>query len=64
MEVGTSFNDFKDTEAALEKLKNEQYHPLRVYNSQSAADYNRKRVTAKNLSSPVDIYGANALHLL
>ena len=54
MEAGTSFNNFKDTEAALKKLKNEQYHPLRVYNSQSAADYNRKRVNAKNLSSPVD----------
>ena len=53
MVVGTSFNDFKDTEAGLEKLKNEQYHPLRVYN-QFAADYSRKRVNAKYLSPPAD----------
>ena len=55
MEVGTSFNKFKYTEAALEKLKNEQYHPLRVYNSQSVAEYNRKRVNTKNLFPPVDM---------
>ena len=55
MELGSSFSNFKDIEAALEKLKKEQYHPLRVYNSQSAADYNKKRgANAKNPSPPVD----------
>ena len=53
MEVESAFSDFKDVKAALEKLK-EQYHPLRVYNSQSAADYNKKRANAKNPSTPVD----------
>ena len=55
MEVESAFSDFKDVEAALEKLKKEQYHPLRVYNSQSAADYNKKRANAKNPPSPVDM---------
>ena len=50
MEIGAAFIDFKDGEAALEKLKKEQYHPLRVYNSQSAADYNKKRVNAFSTS--------------
>ena len=54
MEVGSSFSNFKDVEAALEKLKKEQYHPLRVYNSQSAADYNKKRANAKNPFPSVD----------
>ena len=55
MEVGTSFSKFKDAEAAVEKLKKEQYHPFRVlYNSQSATDYDKKRVNAKNPSPPVD----------
>ena len=48
MEVGSAFSDFKDVEAALEKLKKEQCHPLRVYNSQSAADYNKKRANTEN----------------
>ena len=42
MEVGASFENFKQVENALEKLKKEQYHPLQVYNSQSAKDYNKK----------------------
>ena len=42
MEVGSAFRDFKDVEAAFKKLKKEQYYRLRVYNSQSAADYNKK----------------------
>ena len=42
MEVGSAFSDFKDVEAAFEKLKKEQYHPLRVYNSHSAAYYSKK----------------------
>ena len=46
MEVESAFSDFKDVEAALDKLKKEQYHPLRAYNSQSAADYNKKRTNS------------------
>ena len=48
MIVGFAFSDFKDLQVALGKLKKEQYHPLRVYNSQSAADYNKKRANAKS----------------
>ena len=54
MVVGFAFSNFKDVEVALGKLKKEQYHPLRVYNSQSAADYNKKRANAKNPPLPVD----------
>ena len=54
MNVGASYEEFKDVKDALEKLKKEQHHPLRVYNSQKAEDYNRKRVNAKNPTPPVD----------
>ena len=54
MDVGTAFDDFKAVEECFEKLKKEHHHPLRVFNSQSAQDYNRKRVNAKNPKPPVD----------
>ena len=54
MEVGTAYDDFKAVEECLEKLRKEHYHPLRVYNSQTAEDYNKKRVNAKNPKPPVD----------
>ena len=44
MDVGTSYEDFKAVEECLEKLKKEHHHPVRVYNSQSAENYNRKRI--------------------
>ena len=45
MEVGTS--------RTLKRLsKNEQYHPLRVYNSPCVAEYIKKRVNTKNLYIP------------
>jgi len=55
MVVVSAFSNFKGVQAALERLKKEQYHPLRVYSSQSAADYDKKRVNAKNPSPPVDM---------
>ena len=54
VDVGTAYDDFKAVEECLENLKKEHHHPLRVYNSQSAEDYNRKRVNAKNPKPPVD----------
>ena len=54
MDVGTAFDDFKAVEECFEKLKKEHHHPLHVFNSQSAQDYNRKRVNAKNPKPPVD----------
>ena len=53
MNVGSAFDEFKAVEECFEKLK-EHHHPLRVFNSQSAQDYNRKRVNAKNPKPPVD----------
>lgn len=47
MDVGSSYEDILGVQDALEKLKRENHHPLRVYNSQKAEDYNKKRVSAK-----------------
>jgi hypothetical protein len=46
MDVGTAYEDFKAVEEGLEKLKKEHHHPLRVCNSQSTEDYNRKRINS------------------
>ncbi len=54
MEVGDSFESFSEFEEALNRLRKSGYHPLRVFNSQSAKDYNKKRVSAKNPIDPVD----------
>ena len=50
-----TFDSFSELEAALEELRKNGCHPLRVYNSQTAKDYNRKRLSAKNPVDPVDI---------
>ena len=39
--VGRSFDGFLDVEAFLESLK-KQSHPLRVFNSQTSTNYNKK----------------------
>ena len=36
LSVGTCFDDFKDLLCDPERLKNEQNHPFRVYNSEKA----------------------------
>ena len=58
VEVGKEFDNFSECEAALGSalgdLRTNGHHPLRVYNSQTATDYNRKRVNAKNPVEPVD----------
>ena len=53
--VGQTFDSFNDFLAALEKVKNEGCHPLRVFNSQKGEDYNRKRLTRKFPGDPVDV---------
>ena len=55
MEVGARFESFRQFETALEELKHDGNHPLRVYNSQTAEDYNKKRVTKKIFTEPVDV---------
>ena len=54
MEVGQAFDSFSEVEAVLGELRTHQYHSLRVYNSQTATDYNKKRLSAKNPVEPVD----------
>ena len=54
MEVGARFDSFQDFQASLDELKCNGNHPFRVYNSQSAEDYNRKRATKKIFTEPVD----------
>ena len=67
--VGKTFDSFSELEGALEGLRKDGCHPLRVYNSQTAKDYNRKRLSAKNPVEPVDIekfrytyYSARCVH--
>ena len=48
------FDSFSEVEAALGELRTHQYHTLRVYNSQTATDYNKKRLSAENPVEPVD----------
>ena len=53
MEVGTPFKSFQQFQTALGELKRSANHPLRVYNSQTATDYNKKRIN-KIFTEPVD----------
>ena len=70
MEVCQAFDSFSEVEAALGELRTHQYrHPLQVYNSQTATDYNKKRLSAKNPVEPVDTdkfrytyYSARCVH--
>ena len=43
MKVGQTFSSFSEFEAELRRIKVEGNHILRMFNSQSAKDYNRKR---------------------
>ena len=46
--TGKTFDSFSELEAALEELRKNGCHPLRVYNSQTGKDHNRKRLSVKN----------------
>ena len=50
LSVGTCFDDFKDFLCDLERLKKEQNHPFRVYNSEKAEHYNKRLMCASNSS--------------
>ena len=54
MEVATRFESFTQFQEALEELKHNGSHPLRVYNSQSAEDYNKKHVSKNFFTEQVD----------
>ena len=53
MEVGTQFDTFEQFHMALDDLKRNGYHPLRVYNSQSAEDYNKQRKKKKIITEKI-----------
>ena len=54
MEVGRTFESFSELEVALGELRKDGCHPLRVFNSQTAIDYNKKRLSSKNPVEPMD----------
>ena len=40
---GKRIQQFEDLKAAVDELKNVSHHPLRIFNSQTVDDVNRKR---------------------
>ena len=54
LSVCTCFDDLKDLLCDLERLKKEQNHPFRVYNSEKAEHYNKRLINASNSSPAVD----------
>ncbi len=52
-ETGKKFESFDQVTQLLDQLK-EANHPLRVYNSQSVDEYNKRREKAKSPLDPVD----------
>ena len=54
LQIGRKFNSFQEVQDLLSKLKAFN-HPMRVFNSQSVEDYNR-RAKAKKPLEPIDAY--------
>ena len=52
--LGKSFSSFSDVESALNELKKDGKHPLRVFNSQKCEHYNQKRLSRKYPGEAVD----------
>ena len=52
--LSVGFDDFKDFLCDLERLKKEENHPFRVYNSEKAEHYNKRLINASNSSPTVD----------
>ena len=53
VEVGRKFNSFEEVQELLSKLKASN-HPMRMFNSQSVDDYNKKHAKAKVPLDPID----------
>jgi len=53
LQVGKTFNSFDEVKALLDTLKATN-HPMRVFNSQSVDDYNKRRLQAKEPLEPID----------
>ena len=53
--VGKRFSNFSEVESALNNLRKDGHHLLRVYNSQKGEDYNRKRLSRKYPGEPFDV---------
>ena len=52
LQIGRKFNSFDEVEELLGKFK-ASGHPMRVFNSQSVEEYNRRRVKAKIPLEPI-----------
>jgi len=50
--VGTTFCSFEEFKTSLDLLKEEKFHPFRVFNSQTGKDYNKKRTNGKDVIDP------------
>ena len=54
MEKGKEFSSFEDLKAAINELKNVSHHLLRIFNSQTVDDVNRKRKKSNSLLGPIN----------
>ena len=52
--VGRQFNSFEELESCLSALREKFYHPFRVFNSQTVAEANQRRLRAKTPIEPID----------
>ena len=53
VQVGRKFNLFEEVQELLKKLR-AYNHPMRVFNSQSVDDYNKRRAKARVPLEPID----------
>ena len=53
VQVGKKFNLFEEVQELLRKLR-AYNHPMRVFNSQSVDDYNKRRAKARVPLEPID----------
>ena len=55
MHRGQEFNSFEEVDSKINELFAQGHHPLRIFNSQSAEDSNRKRAKADSVLTPIDV---------
>lgn len=54
MQKGKEFSSFEELEAAVNELQNVYHHPLRVFNSPTVQDMNRRRQKSKSVLKPIN----------
>ena len=52
---GQEFSSFEELNASINDLSTQGHHPLRIFNSQSAEDANKKRAKAGSVLTPIDV---------